>query len=46
MNLTTQQKRALRDPCYEAKETARPGFGWRAIDPTVSILLTMNIGLE
>jgi hypothetical protein len=46
MNLTLQQKRALRDPCYEAEETSRPGFFWRAIDPTVTLLLTMNIGLE
>jgi len=44
--MTPQQKKALRDPCYEAEETARPGFGWRAQDRLVTLLLTMNIGLE
>jgi hypothetical protein len=47
MDLTKQQKRALRSPCFEAEETSRPEFSWRAsFDPTVSFVLTMNIGLE
>jgi len=44
--MTPHQKRALRDPCFEAEETARPQFGWRAQDDLVTLLLTMNIGLE
>lgn len=46
MDMTKQQKIAIRTPCFSAKETARPQFGWRAIDPMVSMVLTMNIGME
>jgi hypothetical protein len=47
MNMTVHQKRAIRSPCYEADETSNPEFGWReAFDPTVTYVLTMNIGLE
>ena len=46
MEMTKQQKLALRQPCFEAEETTYPGFGWRAIDPTVTLRLTLNIGME
>jgi hypothetical protein len=46
MNMTKQQRIAIRRPCFEAEETTFPGFGWSAIDPTVTIRLTMNIGME
>lgn len=46
MNLSPQQKIAIRRPCFLATETTWPGFGWRAIDPTVTINLTLNVGME
>ena len=46
MNLTHRQKVAMRNPCFEAEETQRRQFSWRGIDPLVSFVLTMNIGLE
>jgi hypothetical protein len=44
--LTPRQKTALRNPCFEAEEVRDPAFGWRAIDPTITAILTLNIGLE
>lgn len=46
MNMTKQQTTAIRRPCFEPEDTAYPGFGWRAIDPAVTLRLTMNIGME
>lgn len=46
MNMTTRQKIAIRRPCFLATETMEPGFGWRALDQTVSIMLTVNVGME
>lgn len=46
MDMTNQQKLALRRPCFEAEDTAYPGFGWRSLDPAVTLRLTMNIGME
>ena len=44
--MTPRQKTALRSPCFEADETRDPAFGWRAIDPTITGRLTLNIGME
>jgi hypothetical protein len=46
MDMTIHQKLAIRRPCFEAEETTYAGFGWRTIDPTVTLRLTMNIGME
>jgi hypothetical protein len=46
MNMTQQQLTAIRRPCFEAEETTYPKFGWQAVDPTVTLRLTMNIGME
>lgn len=46
MDMTPQQRLAIRRPCFEAEETTFHGFGWRSIDPTVTLRLTMNIGME
>lgn len=46
MEMTQQQKLAIRRPCFEPEDTTFYGFGWRALDPTVTLRLTMNIGME
>ncbi len=46
MDLSRQQVIAIRRPCFEPEDTTFAGFGWRAVDPTVTIRLTMNIGMQ
>lgn len=46
MDMMKQQKIAIRRPCFEAEDTGYPAFGWRAVDPTVTLRLTLNIGME
>lgn len=46
MNLTRQQKIAIRHPCFEADECSNERYFWRSIDSTVSLGLTVNIGME
>lgn len=46
MDMTKQQKLAIRRPCFEAEDTSWPAFGWRSIDPLVTLRLTLNIGME
>lgn len=46
MNLSSQQKIAIRRPCFTGEDTTYGGFGWRALDPLVTLRLTMNIGME
>ena len=46
MNMTKQQKIAIRRPCFDADETTWPGYGWRSVDPAVTLRLTVNVGME
>ena len=46
MEMTLHQKIAIRQPCFEAGECAKPEFGWRSLDPTVVLALTVNVGME
>lgn len=46
MDMTTNQKRAIRSPCFAPEETTAIRFGWRALDPTVTVRLTLNVGME
>lgn len=46
LEMTTHQRIAIRRPCFEPEEVTYPGFGWRALDPYVTLRLTMNIGME
>ena len=46
MDMTTQQKIAIRRPCFDAEETSHPAFGWRPLDRWISLRLTVNIGME
>jgi hypothetical protein len=41
----TQQKVALRYPCYFACETAHPRFG-RVLEIGMSVIVTVNSGYE
>lgn len=46
MDMTTQQKIAIRHPCFDAEDTSDPSFGWRPLDRLVSLRLTVNVGME
>lgn len=46
MEMTKQQKIAIRRPCFTGEETGYPGFGWRPLDLMVSLRLTVNVGME
>ncbi len=48
LDLTPAQRRALRNPCFEAEETTAAAFGWRLPFPNsdITVRLTLNVGME
>lgn len=46
--MTPKQKLALRNPCFDARETVAAEFGWRMPAPIdrFTVRLTLNIGME